>query len=412
MKMNRIRRAAIGLCLAILILSGCGEAARDIPIAETTLPATEFVSADPEGTAESPAEVPTGVPTEPPTEVSTGVPTEPPTEPAPSTFRIHFIDVGQADAALVECDGHYMLIDGGNKADSSRIYAVLKEKDAQKLDLLVATHAHEDHVGGLPGALNYASADTILCPVTEFDSEAFRDFVKYAEKSGGITVPEVGDCYRLGSAAVTILGVNGGESTNDTSIILRIDYGSTSFLFTGDAEREAEQAALASGQSLSATVLKVGHHGADNATTYPFLREIMPEYAVISVGEGNTYGHPTENALSRLRDAGAQVLRTDMHGDIFCFSDGETVEFTLTRMAEGDVYAGPLMTEPSTTPPAETAEPEDTGRDYVANRNSMKFHYPNCSSVGKIKEKNRMDFRGTRQELIDMGYSPCGNCHP
>ena len=245
-----------------------------------------------------------------------------------SSFQIQFIDVGQADAALVSCDGHYMLIDGGNKADSNVIYAILKRNNITHLDVVVGTHAHEDHIGGLPGAYQYATADKTLCPVTSYSSKAFQNFASAAkEKGGGITIPRVGDTFYLGSARVEILGVNEDSDPNNTSIVLRIDYGQTSFLFTGDAEREAEQKMLNRGANLSATVLKVGHHGSNSSTTYPFLREVMPAYAVISVGTGNTYGHPTENTLSRLRDADVQVFRTDRQGDVFCSSDGRNVTF-------------------------------------------------------------------------------------
>ena len=127
--------------------------------------------------------------------------------PDNSTFSVKFIDVGQADAALIECDGHYMLIDGGNKGDSSLIYTVLKNYGVSYLDIVVGTHAHEDHIGGLPGAFNYASAGLTLCPVTSYDSDAFEDFAKYAtQKGNGITIPSVGDSYSLGSATVSILG--------------------------------------------------------------------------------------------------------------------------------------------------------------------------------------------------------------
>ena len=225
----------------------------------------------------------------PPAEQTKESTTEPPAVPATdnsyipenSTFSIHFIDVGQADAALVECDGHYMLIDGGNKADSDTIYSVLKKAGASHLDIVVGTHAHEDHIGGLPGAFHYANADLTLCATNNYDSDAFNDFKKYADQNGGgIIIPSVGDTYPLGSASIQILGVNGGSDTNDTSIVLMITYGETKFLFTGDAERDAEQAILNSGADLSATVLKVGHHGSDTSTTYPFLRQIMPAYAV------------------------------------------------------------------------------------------------------------------------------------
>lgn len=336
---------------------------------------------------------------------------------ADSTFNIHFIDVGQADAALIECDGHYMLIDGGNKADSNVIYSVLKKSSVPKLDIVVGTHAHEDHIGGLPGAFNYTTADVTLCPVKSYDSNAFEDFVRYANQNGGgITVPSVGDTYSLGSATIKILGVNGGSDANNTSIILRIDYGSTSFLFVGDAEREAEQAVLNSNSNLSATVLKVGHHGSDTSSSYVFLREVMPEYAVISVGTGNSYGHPTEDALSRLRDADAKVFRTDMQGDIYCTSDGKTVTFTVEKNAEADTLAGAGLGGNHNT---ESNEPENSQNGdepvqatYVLNTSTKKFHYPTCSSVKQMAEKNKKEVTSTRDEIVGQGYSPCGRCHP
>jgi len=251
-----------------------------------------------------------------------------------STFSVHFIDVGQADAALVQCDGHYMLIDGGNREDSDLLYSVLKNTGVTHLDIVVGTHEHEDHIGGLAGALNAANADLVLCSTTEYDTKAFASFKKYAEDRGGnIQIPTVGDTYPLGAAQVQILGVNSTGDGNNASIVLKIWYGETSFLFTGDLEREGEAVLLDSGYDLSATVLKVGHHGSEDSTSYPFLREIMPSYAVISVGEGNDYGHPHDGALSRLRDAGATVYRTDIHGDIFCASDGKTVTFTTERVS-------------------------------------------------------------------------------
>ena len=141
-----------------------------------------------------------------------------------SGLKICFLDVGQAEAALVECEGHFMLIDGGNAADSSKMYKILQDRKIKYIDIIVASHMHEDHVGGLAGALNYASAGTILCSATEYDTDEFYAFKKYAEYNGGIKVPEVGDRFGLGSAVVDILGVNTVEGGNDSSIILKIVY--------------------------------------------------------------------------------------------------------------------------------------------------------------------------------------------
>lgn len=249
--------------------------------------------------------------------------------PEDSSFAVHFIDVGQADCALVMCDGAYMLIDGGNAEDSDLVFSYLKTRGIDHLDYMVATHAHEDHIGGLSGAAYAATVGTALSPVTEGTTKVFKNLVKSLEKQNvTLTVPSVGDTFSLGSAQVEVLGpVQEYDEPNDTSIVLRIQYGGTSFLFTGDMESTAEADLVESGARLSATVLKVGHHGSSSSTSYRFLREVLPDYAVISAGTDNKYGHPTEATLSRLEDAEAQIYRTDLHGTVIAESDGTTVIF-------------------------------------------------------------------------------------
>ena len=419
-----------GIIAFVIFVVGCCVA----PQVETTTPEVTNptdITISSEATSEPTADVTTEVTTEPTNEPSTEATTAPTTEPttvptteptteptiAPenSTFEIHFIDVGQADAALVLCDGKAMLIDGGNAEDSSLLYTYLKNHNISQLDYVIGTHAHEDHIGGLAGALNYASVGTAYCPATSYDTKAFGNFVKALDKHGvSITVPSTGDSFTLGSATCTILAVNTDSSDpNNTSIVLRIVYGDTSFLFTGDAEREVEQAILNRGTNINSTVLKVGHHGSETSTSYVWLREIMPQYAVISVGTDNSYGHPTEDVLSRLRDAEVKTFRTDLQGDIICVSDGTTVTFTVERNADADVFGGiGGNSTQQTDPPPVSDEATDNGRDYVVNKNTKKFHYPSCSSADDIKASNRWDYHGTREELINMGYVPCKRCHP
>lgn len=254
--------------------------------------------------------------------------------PENSNFEVHFIDVGQADSALIECDGETMMIDGGNVADSNVVAAYLKKEDVTELNYVVCSHAHEDHVGGLSGALSVTKADNIYAPKTEANTKAYKNFKKKAEEQNvEIKHPNVGDEIQLGSSTVEFLGPvdENGKDLNSTSIVLKITYGNTSFLFTGDAESDEEEEILNSGADLKSTVLKVGHHGSRTSTSYPFLREVMPQYAVISVEKGNSYGHPNEETLSKLSDAGVEVYRTDESGDIVMTSDGNSINIVTVK---------------------------------------------------------------------------------
>lgn len=340
------------------------------------------------------------------------------TQPQKSSLEVHFIDVGQADSALILCDGKAMLIDGGNTGDSSVLYTYLKKHNIKHLDYVIGTHAHEDHIGGIPGALNFATVGTAYSPVTNYDSKAFENFKKAVEKhKTSLIVPNVGTSFMLGSAKCRVLAVNTTDDTNNSSIVLRITYGKTSFIFTGDAEREVEQAIINREGNLESTVLKVGHHGSETSSSYVWLREVMPEYAVISVGKDNSYGHPHDEVLSRLKDAGVKTFRTDLQGDIICTSDGKTVTFKPSKNANINVFDPPSNNQSNTSKPDESKEPnqsENNGKEtkYILNTNSKKFHYPSCSSADTISDSNRKEFNGTRDELIKQGYSPCGRCDP
>ena len=245
-------------------------------------------------------------------------------------LEVHFLNVGQGDCAIVLCDGEAMVIDGGPRSASNTVYRYIRYTlQLKHIDYVVSTHPHIDHVYGLSSVLNAAPADLLLSPVTEWDSKAFENMLKYAAKQGTpLSVPNEGDTLRLGGATATILhcwpeAIEYGR-TNDASIVLRIDYGKTSFLFTGDAEDWSEYMMIDDGADLKADVLKVAHHGSDTASTLEFLQAVRPEYAVISVGKSNRYGHPHAGVLDRLEKVGAKVLRTDELGTIVIRSDGES----------------------------------------------------------------------------------------
>lgn len=322
---------------------------------------------------------------------------EPTEAAAPDTLTVHFIDVGQADCALLENRGEFLLIDGGNREDSQLVISYLEGQGVEELAAVVCTHAHEDHVGGLPGVLAVYPTQAVYAPTSTYSSNVFDDFLYYTDQQGlSVTIPAPGDTISLGDATLTVLGpVHSYAETNDTSIVLRAEYGETAFLFTGDMETTAEGDMLdywGEEWNWRADVLKVGHHGSDTSTGYRFLREVSPQYAVISVGADNAYGHPHEEPLSRLAQAEAQVLRTDQLGHILAVSDGEQVTITWENTG-------------ARTAPAGSPEPSADG--FIGNKRSKIFHDPRCANLPG--EKNRVTFDDYDQALA-AGYTPCGNC--
>ena len=249
-------------------------------------------------------------------------------------LSVHFIDVGQADSTLLLCGGESMLIDGGNVADSSLIFSYLKKLNVASIDYMICSHAHEDHVGGLSAPLSTMEVKNVFAPKKESASKAYNNFkTKVAEQGLEMIHPQSGDTISFGGGSVEFFVPDGlgSSNMNNTSIICKITFGNTSFLFTGDAEREEEQNIIEQGCNLKADVLKVGHHGSETSTSYVFLREVMPKYSVISVGKKNSYGHPSETVLSRLSDEGSEVYRTDLNGDIIIESDGTNISITTQK---------------------------------------------------------------------------------
>lgn len=313
------------------------------------------------------------------------------------SLTVHFIDVGQADCALLELGGAYMLIDGGNREDGQLVVSYLEQQGVEELSAVICTHAHEDHAGGLPSVLAVYPTAAVYAPTKTYSSNIFDDFLYYVDQQGlEVAIPEPGDEFALGQAKITVLGpVQSYAETNDTSIVVKVEYGETSFLFTGDMEVAAENDMLdywEGRMDWNADVLKVGHHGSSTSSGYRFVYETDPEYAIISCGKDNSYGHPHEEIVSRYNDAGVPMFRTDELGTILAVSDGQSVTITWENQ-----NAAPADVEPA----------ETTAQIYIGNKNSQKFHAPDCQNLPA--EKNQVIFE-SYDAAINAGYEPCGSC--
>lgn len=315
---------------------------------------------------------------------------------ADAALEVHFIDVGQADCALLVADGHYMVIDGGNNDDADAIVSYLKNQGVKTLDAVVGTHPHEDHIGSLDAIINSFDVEAVYMPKIMHTSQTFEDVLDaIANKGLKIKAPNPGDTISFHGLPVEFLGPQQEYGDfNNNSIVLKVTAGERSFLFTGDAEETAEKDILNAGYDLQADVLKVGHHGSSTSTSDAFLQAVSPQYAVISVGTGNKYGHPEKVTLDKLQNIGAEIHRTDMEGTVVCSTDGQNILFngvsTQTETADMPVAA-------------------ETTETYIGNKNSKKFHTEDCSALPA--ENNRVYFEN-REEAISLGYQPCGSCKP
>lgn len=248
------------------------------------------------------------------------------------SLEVTFLDVGQGDCALLTCNGHNMLIDGGQPKKSDTVYTVLKNKNISYLDYIIISHIDSDHCGGIPGALKAATVGTCYCSKQTDDTKAWSNVLKRLnEQNKEIVIPEVGLEIPLGDASVAFFAPkNNMSSDNNNSIVCKVSFGNNSFLFTGDAESEEEQELLKSKYNLKTDVLKVSHHGSDKCSSKKFLKRVKPEYAIISVGKNN-YGHPGEDTINRLNNIGTEVFRTDIDGDITFITDGNNLSYRLGR---------------------------------------------------------------------------------
>ena len=240
---------------------------------------------------------------------------------------VHYIDVGQGDSELICCGGEYMLIDAGEPSASDTVVDYLNDHGIEKLEYVVCSHGHADHCGGLDAVVENFDVGTVFTSPYPGDTSSYEILSDAVSAKGlAMTVPELGESYSLGEARFEFIGpLEEYDNLNDDSLVMRLEYGDTSFLFTGDMTSKAERDLLEDGANVKCDVLKVGHHGSSGSSSYRFLYEAEPKIAVISCEAGNSYGHPHEEALSRLNDCGAEVCRTDLEGSIIIFSNGMEV---------------------------------------------------------------------------------------
>ena len=241
------------------------------------------------------------------------------------SISVHFIDVGQGDATLIQTGAGNILIDGGDRRTADAVVRYLREAGVDRIAYVIATHPHADHIAGLVNVINTFDVGTIIMPRVAHTTATFERLLDAIE-SKDVTVqePVAGNSLTLGETVFTIVAPNstGYRNLNNYSVSVRVSHGSVAFLFTGDAEAESENEMLAGNHNLSAQVLHVGHHGSNSSTTQTFLDAVSPEIAVISLGAGNSYGHPHAEVVNRLEGAGVTIYRTDLWGTIVMSSDG------------------------------------------------------------------------------------------
>lgn len=335
-------------------------------------------------------------------------------------LKIHYIDVGQADSILIQNEGKNMLIDAGNNDDDELVADYLKKNNVTKIDYLVGTHPHEDHIGGLDYIINNFQIEKVLMPKKISTTKTFRDVVEAAKRKNlKFTVPKVGETFNLGEAKCTVLAPDKEyEDANNNSIVIKLQYGNNKFLFTGDAESVSEEAMLSKNLDLSADVLKLGHHGSRTSSSDKFLNAVKPKFAIVSCGKNNDYGHPHKETMKKMKERNIKVYRTDESGTIVVTSDGNNISFD---KKEGSYKEGVRDKSNSKENNNKEKPQYNDNASGVKDSNSSNkknevyftpkgkaYHYDkNCSALSKSKEI----LSGTLKEAKNKGKAdPCDRC--
>lgn len=345
-------------------------------------------------------------------------------------LEVHFIDVGQADSILVKQGSYSMLIDAGNNEDAAIIKDYINNQGITKLDYVVGTHVHEDHIGSMDDVIDTYDIGKILFPKQTSTTKTFEYFVLSVKNKGmKLYSPNVGEVFELGKAEFEIMAPNSTyyDDANDYSIVIKLKYGNNSFLLTGDAESISENEMLNKNLDLKSDVLKIGHHASKSSTSQEFLNKVNPKYAVISVGKNNSYGHPNQLPMDRLKNAGIPVFRTDEQGTIVAISDGQNITFNCKQVSynfnssstsekssvsTSNTTSQQTTTNNVTTPiiiPAKTAETPvvstpTTSTVYVT-KTGKKYHTATCKYLSQSKISISL-------QDAKLKYTPCSVCNP
>jgi competence protein ComEC len=418
MKTKKTLALFISLLLVLLLFAGCGSPApgslpQEPPEQSTEQPGTSV--------PEAPA------PKDQPAEDSDLRDAPPAPDPATAQFLYaHFIDVGQGDSILIHLpDNRFILIDGGPRAAGKTVVNYLKQQGVKELALVISTHPHEDHIGGLIEVLKAFPVKEVMDPAVVHTTKTFEEYLTLVDdKEIPFTETRAGDSRNLGSGIrLEILHPSSPSSNhlNDASIVAKITFNQISFLFAGDAEQDSEgQILLRSDIQPKANVLKVGHHGSKTSTTKGFLEAVSPAVAIISAGANNSYGHPHQETLDKLRapTATSQVYRTDMNGTIVVRTDGMALDVTVEKdiVPYDNVFVTPNSSTSSvpssgTPPPTITTTVDPVTASYAGSKNSEVFHYSTCSHVKSIKPENLVEYT-TRDAAVAAGKRPCKTCNP
>lgn len=339
--------------------------------------------------------------------------------------NVWVLDVGQGSSTLVESDGEYMLIDGGDSDKSSYLVSYLKKKEITNFKYVIATHYDAYHLNGVVGALNVFDVENVICPEYTTTTRVYNSFISIMDnKKINRIKPIVGETYSLGRGEFTIIAPNstGYSNVNDYSVGIRFKYNNKSFLVAGDATNISEEEIVNNSIDINSDVYIVNHHGSSGSSSSEFLNKIDPEYAVISAGKGNAYGHPAYKTLEKLNKIGAKIYRTDIEGEIeFSFTEKE-IQFnkdSYNKLESGekinkDSYENnqdnKLISSNEGDNRSIENESSNKSDNYVLNKNTKKIHKDDCKSVKQMSDNNKVYFDGTIDEAEAQGYSKCQNC--